>query len=51
MSHIEVPFNTLAIRADPDQATLVCLLKYDLYPDLVDLTSNFFVLCKALTFP
>ena len=52
---IEMPFNTFANRADPDQAALVRaarsgstlfvygnMIGYDL--KLVDLTSNFFVL-------
>ena len=49
----ERPFNTFANRADPDQAALVRsgstlftygnMVRYD--PTLVDLTSNFFVLC------
>ena len=52
---IEVPFDTFANRADPDQAALVrpvCsgsslfaygnMIRYD--PTPVDLTSNFFVL-------
>ena len=53
---IEMPFNTFANRADPDQAALVRavrsgstlfahgnMIRYD--PTLVDLTSNFFVRC------
>ena len=52
---IEKPFDTFASRADPDQAALISAawsgstlfaygnIRYD--PTLVDLTSNFFVLC------
>ena len=53
---MEVPFDTFANWADPDQAALVRaawsvstlfaygkLIRYD--PTLVNLTSNFFVLC------
>ena len=39
-------FNSFANRADPDQAALFAygnVIRYD--PTLVDLTSNFFVLC------
>ena len=52
----EMPFNTFANRANPNQAALVRAawsgstlfaygntMRYD--PTLVDLTSNFFVLC------
>ena len=54
---IETPFNTFANRVDPDQAALKelpdqglpCLIAYGNMirndPTLVDLTSNFFVLC------
>ena len=45
---IETPFNTFANRADPDQAATLFVsgnaLKYD--PTQVDLTSNFFILCR-----
>ena len=54
-----MPFNTFANRADPDQAALIRaalsgstlfdygnMIRYD--PTLVDLTSNFFVLCTNL---
>ena len=50
---IETPFDSFANRADPDQAALirvysVCLWKYDLADStLVDLASNFFVLCTS----
>ena len=53
---IEEPFDAIATRADPDQAALTRaassgstlfaygnMIRYD--PTLVDLTSNFFVLC------
>ena len=56
---IETPFNTFANRADPDHAALVraarsesTLFAYEnmirYAPTLVDLTSDFFVLCKNL---
>ena len=54
---IEMPFITIANRADPDQAaawsgsTLVAygnMIKYD--PTLVDLTRNVFVLCTKVKF-
>ena len=45
---IETPFNTFANGADSDQAALTLfaygnIIRYD--PTLVDLTSNFFILC------
>ena len=56
---IEMPFNAFANRAHPDQAALVRAawsgstlfaygnnIRYD--PTLVDLTSNFFVLCTSV---
>ena len=43
---IEMPFNTLAKRADPDQADYGKMIRYD--PTLVDLASYFFVLCTNL---
>ena len=56
---IETPFNTFANRADPDQAALIRaalsgstlfvygnMIRYD--PTLVDMESNFFVLCTNL---
>ena len=42
----EAHFNTFANKADPDQATLFAyrnMIRYS--PTLVDLISNFFVLC------
>ena len=56
---IETPFNTFENRADPDQEELPdksCLIRYTLFayeniryePILVDLTSNFFVLCTNM---
>ena len=56
---IEMPFNTFANRADPDQAAFVrtALSGFTLFaygnmircdPTLVDLTSNFFVLCTKV---
>ena len=52
-AHIETHFNTFANRADPDQAALIraatlygIVIRY--YPTLVDLTSNFFVLCANM---
>ena len=51
---IETPLNAFADRADPGQAVLqelpdqglLCIWKYNISdPTLVDLTSNFFVLC------
>ena len=58
LHHTRAPFNTFENRVDPNQAALVraawsgsipvysvCLWKYDPRPTLVDLTSNFFVLC------
>ena len=54
------PFSTLANREDPDQAALVrsqirvysfCLWEYDIFdPTLMDLKSNFFVLCTNMKF-
>ena len=50
----ETRFNAFANKADQDQAALarvysICLWKYDLSdPTLVDLTSNFFVLCTNM---
>ena len=54
---MEMPFGTFANRADPDQAALIYKrvysfiaygnrIRYD--PTLLDLASNFFVLCSNM---
>ena len=46
---METPLDAFANRADPDQAALVCLWKYDIFAlTLVDLISNVFVLCTNM---